>query len=750
MPAPAVAAAASETTTTTERRTSKVTTPRNKPASRRRHYGRRATDPVAPILQVTDLTVRAPGGAAILDEVSFSVRPGSLVAVVGPTGAGKTTLLNALTGRVAVDGGVVRFKGANVVGGDGVIRHHLGYVPQDDPLHSTLGLRRLLDYTAELRLGNTVDQLERSRRVAAVLEQLGLTDQAKLPIAFLSGGQKKRASVAVELISEPDVLVLDEPTTGLDPGREKSVLQMLRQVADSGRTVITVTHSTQALAACDVALFLAPGGRVAFFGPPAEAADYFQHADAADLFIDLGSGSGQDWKDRFRADPSYARHIHAIDDSEAVDVVAGVADRNTPRRQLLTLARRYVEVIRGDSKLVRLLAIEGPVLGFLLWAVLPGRGLHHVIANARHPRGVNPLGPASAVAMFLILGATWLGAAKAVREIVKEHNILLREEGSGLSLRSYVGSKVLVLGTLTIMQSVILTLLACARQSVGHGAVLGSGTVEIVAAVALSALAAVALGLVLSALVTTTDKAMTLLPMTLVAQLVLCGAWVHITAPGFRQLGNLTSAHWGIQAITATVKGDAHGWWSAMIALAGITAVNLVGVIALVQRRVRPAHLTKQTRAMPSLDGVVRSAIVVAAAAIVVIAGVAGTHAWSNGAPAAHQVAAPLTTKVSPPATAAVTPDTTPAVTAPTVPAANTAAAVAAKAKAKASHTSASTATAEAPPTVTLSVIPDPTPAATPAVTVPVSSGTATVASAPKTTSPAAQFMQAWMKYWTR
>ena len=626
-------------------------------APRRRHRGPRA----APILQVTDLTVRTPGGPAILDEVSFSVRPGSLVAVVGPTGAGKTTLLKALTGRIAVDGGSVRIKGANAVGLDGVVRRHVGYVPQDDPLHGTLPLRRLLEYTAELRLDN-VEPAERTRRIVALLDELGLREQANTPVEFLSGGQRKRASVAVELLSEPDVLILDEPTTGLDPGREKSVLSMLRNIAAAGRTVITVTHSAQALAACDVALFLAPGGHVAFFGPPAEAAKYFRHSDTADLFLDLGTRSGQEWKDRFRADPAYRRHVTADDASEVTGASATVAGahRLGRRRQLLTLARRNVDVMWGDKRLVRLLALQGPLVGLLLWAVLPPAGLK-AVTHGMHKAALGAaLNHASATAMFLVLGATWLGAAAAVREIVKERHILLREKSSGLSLRSYVGSKALVIGALCVAQSVAVTIVACSRQAVpAHGGALGIGLLEIVIAVALSALAAVVLGLVLSAVVSSTDKAMTLLPLTLVGQLVLCGAWIKVTAPGLRQLGALTSAHWGVEAITATVRGDGAAWSRAIVALVGITLVGLVAVVALVERGARPARLTRvrqPVRFAPAtvslrLAGVGALAIVaLAGVGARVLAGTAATHAVPEPTKSVAMARPPVVPTTVPPA----------------------------------------------------------------------------------------------------
>src|SRR5207302_5646603 len=252
----------------------------------------------------------ASNGTGLVQGVAFNGAQGSVVAVVGPTGAGKTMLLNALAGRFEIESGSVRLCGEEIAG-DAAASRRMGYVPQEDFLHPQLGLRRTLEYAAKLRLPSTLGAAERARRVDAALAELDLTAQADLPVSSLSGGQRKRANVAVELLSQPDVLILDEPTSGLDPGREKSVLAMLRTLADNGRTVLTVTHSPNALAACDRVLFLAPGGRVAFFGPPEVAVSYFRNADPADVFLALDRASAQSWKERFRLHPAHEEYVAA-------------------------------------------------------------------------------------------------------------------------------------------------------------------------------------------------------------------------------------------------------------------------------------------------------------------------------------------------------------------------------------------------------------------------------------------------------
>ena len=181
------------------------------------------------------LTVVTPKGKTLLSEVSFALPGRTLMAVIGPSGAGKSTLLNALIGSRPADRGTVRYAERDLYRDYEELRHRIALVPQDDVLHTQLTVRQALSYAARLRFPADTEAVDRDRRVAEVLDELGLTAHVDQRITSLSGGQRKRTSAALELLTKPSLLFLDEPTSGLDPGLDRSVMQTLRGLADDDR-----------------------------------------------------------------------------------------------------------------------------------------------------------------------------------------------------------------------------------------------------------------------------------------------------------------------------------------------------------------------------------------------------------------------------------------------------------------------------------------------------------------------------------
>ena len=321
-----------------------------------------------------DLVVTA-GGHRILDEVGFALEPSSVLAVVGTSGSGKSTLLNALTGFRPADSGSVVFGGRDLYAAYDDLRSRMGLVPQADILHTQLTVRQALSYEAELRFPTDVSREKRTARVDEVIAELHLTERANVRIDRLSGGQRKRVSVASELLTQPTLLFLDEPTSGLDPGNEADLMTLLRDLARAGRTVVVVTHSVQSLDLCDRVVVMAPGGRLGFYGPPQEALRYFGEVAGAktyaDIFHQLEERKDIDWKARFRADTAYGEYVRdplGSPDLEAIPRRPNIDPPPAPTpvgHQLWVLVRRYLAVIRADRGFLLALALQAPIFGLL-------------------------------------------------------------------------------------------------------------------------------------------------------------------------------------------------------------------------------------------------------------------------------------------------------------------------------------------------------------------------------------------------
>ena len=240
-------------------------------------------------LEVNSVCFTVDRGKQLLDHISLTARPGTLTAIIGGSGAGKTTLSRLIAGYTTPTSGSVTFEGHNIHTEYASMRSRIGMVPQDDVVHRQLTVNQALGYAAELRLPPDTSKADREQVVAQVLEELELTKHADTRVDKLSGGQRKRASVALELLTGPSLLILDEPTTGLDPALDRQVMMMLRQLADAGRVVLIVTHSVSYLDVCDQLLLVAPGGKTAFLGPPSQIGAAMGTTNWADIFAKVGA-----------------------------------------------------------------------------------------------------------------------------------------------------------------------------------------------------------------------------------------------------------------------------------------------------------------------------------------------------------------------------------------------------------------------------------------------------------------------------
>jgi len=560
------------------------------------------------------LVVRTPAGKQLLNGVGFALEERSLLAVVGPSGAGKSTLLRALTGFRPADEGHVHYAGRDLYADYDELRQRIGLVPQDDILHKELTVRRALGYAARLRFPADVRRTERERWIDEVIAELNLTEQRDQRISSLSGGQRKRTSVALELLTRPSLLFLDEPTSGLDPGLDKSVMQTLRHLADDGRTVVVVTHSVAHLEICDRLLLLAPGGSLAFFGPPSEALHYFGQKDFADLFLLLERDRSVDWGARFRSSPQYARYITGSDahggpggrPGPPAPGRAGPVARPPRQQSTLTqfriLCRRYLAVIFADVQYVLFMAGLPLVLTLLLHAIPGDAGLSYITLLG------GKRGSPTSLLLVLVVGGALMGSNASIRELVKEREIYRRERAIGLSRAAYLASKLFVLGAITGLQAIALGLLGnYGRPGPDSAVFLDSPRWEIIVAIIGLTVTSMIVGLAVSAAIKNEDRGMPLLVLLAMMQFMLSSALIQVThSPVLAQLSWLVPARWGFALGASTIgiasgpgtrspypdhdplwDHTAHTWLFDLCALGAITLL-FIATTALLLRRLDP------------------------------------------------------------------------------------------------------------------------------------------------------------------
>jgi len=520
-----------------------VTTRLREPRDRdlRRRAGAATTAPVARVepqgfcVEVNELSrrirVRGRGEVAVLDAVSFAVAAGELVAIVGPSGAGKTMLLEAIAGVAPTSAGSVRFDGIDLHANLRKFRGVVGYVPQDDIIHADLPVRHTLRYAARLRLPSSTTAAEVDDAVRTAINTVGLTEHADVRVGSLSGGQRKRASIAVELLTEPRVFFLDEPTSGLDPATSLELIVHLRKLADRSATVVFTTHSVQDLALCDRVVFLARGGRVGFVGNVDEALEHFEVSSVAELYGRL-------------ADMDNATYAAGVQGAvPAPD--AGTRDVNKrPVANAFTqwgvLTRRALETfVRNPLTLAILLG--SPVLVVSMFAILFRPGAF----DFQDPS------PSSMVMIgfWIVFAAFFFGVTYGLLQICTERTIVRRERLAGLRPGAYVTSKVTVLVPflLVVIVAMLGVLRLLDRLPERSLETYASMTVGLL----LCAVAALGLGLLTSASVGNVAQATLALPMLCFPAVLFAGAIlpVHLMAKAGAALSAIMPSRWAFEAI---------------------------------------------------------------------------------------------------------------------------------------------------------------------------------------------------------
>lgn len=532
----------------------------------------------------------------VLKQVNLVINPREFVALVGGSGTGKSTLLKAMSGVSRATAGAVLVNGDNLYEHYNLYRTMMGYVPQDDIIHHNLPVQQALRYAARLRLPDA-EAGEIEKLVSGVLEKVGLTAQADTLVRDLSGGQRKRVSIAAELLAEPWIFFLDEPTSGLDPGLEKLMMDTLRQLADEGRTIVLVTHATRNIIGhCDQAAFMARGGELAFFGPPDEALRFFNVEDFADIYTRLSQIyppdgdtpvpeeiqteyqaarrenptapllAGPLWAARYRKSSLYQTYVVKRQSGEVARPDTGRRLKSggglgEQVRQFTLLARRYMELIRRDRFSLAVLLAVMPLIGLLLLLISdPASLVGHSpeqIARILEAEGVYTIVNKAQTLLFMMaLAANLLGVFGASYEIIKEQAVYRRERMINLRLGPYYASKFVVLGLFAVLQAFLLLLVLAVRVDFPASGAVTWAPLEYYFTLVFTTLASVALGLFISALASSRDMVIYLVLLAVFVQIVFSGAIFELSSLT-RPLSVLTISRWSLEALGATTDMDA-------------------------------------------------------------------------------------------------------------------------------------------------------------------------------------------------
>jgi len=504
------------------------------------------------VVKITkEVTNRSGGGKIrLLDEVDLSIQPNEFVGLLGPSGAGKSTLMDSLNGMRPASSGHVLVNNLDLYQHLESLKQSIGYVPQDDIIHRELTVYRTLYYVARLRLSRDISTREIDQVVTEVMDITGLSERRDVSISQLSGGQRKRVSIAVELITKPSVIFLDEPTSGLDPATEEKVMKLFRQIAESGRTVILTTHAMENVKLFDKLVVLMRG-KLVFYGKPQEALAHCGAESFKDLYDKLeapilqklaraNGGANKDqiaeevaneWKRRFLQTEQYRMNVDIpLRSVSASAHVSAPAKRRGSfgdwLRQWATLARRYLEVLSADKFNLLILFGQAPIIAMLTYLVV----------GAKAPRDF--------VYFVLALVSLWFGTSVAAREIIREQAVYKRERMVNLRLLPYVGSKILILMIIVGLQSLLLfgtlKFLDATRLMSFPG---GFGGLGHLAVMMLTSLVGIALGLFVSAVVKTSEMATSLIPLILIPQILFSGL-VGIPTSMSKVVGVIMPATW--------------------------------------------------------------------------------------------------------------------------------------------------------------------------------------------------------------
>lgn len=474
----------------------------------------------------------------ILNNVSCEIGNNEFVAIIGGSGAGKTTVMNAMSGFDSDISGRVYCNGIDLRRNFNTLKNMIGFVPQQDIIYENLTLQRMLYYTAKMKMPSDTSKAEIRARIHKVLEMVDLVQHAKTYIRKLSGGQKKRASIAVEMLADPGLFFLDEPTSGLDPDTEQSLMHTLAKLSKSeGKTIIMVTHTIQSIDLCDKVIFMGPGGKICYCGPPSEITNYFGKKSLVEVYNEL-AGNVDNWNGYFLQ--NYYMEKQNNPPSRTSNPNEGLEKKGkqvSSFKQCLVLIARYFELIWNDKQRLLLLFIQPIAIAFLLAVV----AVDDTFITYEDTRSI----------MFaLSCSGIWIGLFNTIQEVCKERPILKREYMGNLRLWGYIVSKYVVQGVICFLQATLLVaiFLRLMKHSAEAGLYFAKPGMEIWITMILTIFASASMGLIVSSLMKNGDRAMAVAPFVLIIQLLFSG--VLFTLDGMAEhVSKITVSRWAMECL---------------------------------------------------------------------------------------------------------------------------------------------------------------------------------------------------------
>ena len=466
----------------------------------------------------------------ISQHVNFSAEPGQFVAFVGGSGAGKSTFMKCISGVSKPTSGKVFINGNDLYNNYDVLKNLIGYVPQENIIFDDLTLIKMLRYAASLRMPDDSTKEEKEKRIEEVLTIVEMLDKKDVMIKNLSGGQQKRACIAVELIADPNLFFLDEPTSGLDPGTERSLMKTLRKMADSGKTIILVTHNTLNLHLCDKVVFFGYGGKLCFDGTPNDALDFFEVEDFVDIYNIITTDTDF-WHQKFK-DSSYIMN-HSIPQNQESNY-KGKKTKSFFKHFITLLIRKFNMLFNNKQQLILLFG-QAPLIAFLLSFVVT-ENLFYSYEDTK------------AILFTFSTAAIWIGLLNSIQEICKERVVLEKEYMSNLRLSAYIASKVFYLLIIALIQSLLLLITFIILVDVPSTGLLFNWFIDTLITIFLTIVSASSMGLLVSSIAKDPSVALTMPAILLVPQLLFSGMLFPLTGL-VDKISNFILSRWSVEVL---------------------------------------------------------------------------------------------------------------------------------------------------------------------------------------------------------